>query len=90
LDFINGRVEQARRMAAKADDDAIASALGGPDLAYYEAYRGQVEFDSGHYDRSAQFYGEALEEAPDYYVALAGMGRARAAQGTYSQRHLLL
>jgi tetratricopeptide (TPR) repeat protein len=81
LDFVNGRVDEARRMAAKAEDDAIASALGGPDLAYYETFRGQVELDSGYYDRAATFYGEALQEAPDYYVALAGMGRARAAQG---------
>jgi tetratricopeptide (TPR) repeat protein len=81
LDFIMGKVEAARRMAAKAEDDAIGSALGGPDLAYYEAFHGQVELDTGHYDSAARFYGQALAEAPDYYLAVAGMGRTRAAQG---------
>src|SRR5206468_10506700 len=79
--FIEGKVELARQTAAKAVRDAIASALGGSDLGYYEAFRGQVELDSGHYDEGARFYEQALTEAPDYYVALAGMGRARALQG---------
>ena len=81
LDYVQGKVEEARHMAAKALDDAVASALGGTDLAYYEAYRGQVEFDSGHYDSATAMYRRALTEAPGYYVALAGMGRARAAEG---------
>jgi tetratricopeptide (TPR) repeat protein len=81
LAFIEGKTEEARRLAALAQDDAIASALGGPDLAFYEAFRGQVEFDTGHYDRAAALYNAALEEAPDYYVALAGLAKTRAAQG---------
>ena len=81
LAFVQGRVDEARRMAADAVRDAKASALGGPDLAYYEAYRGQVELDSGQYDAAVRSYDEALAEAPHYYVALAGMARAKAAQG---------
>jgi tetratricopeptide (TPR) repeat protein len=81
LAFIQGRVEQARRLAAKAESDAKASALGGVELAYYEAFHGQVELDVGHYAMAAQFYTEALEEAPGYYVALAGLARTRAVQG---------
>src|SRR5205085_2495186 len=54
---------------------------GGPDLAYYETYRGQVELDTGHYDRAVAFYRAALQEAPRYYIGLAGLGRALAAQG---------
>jgi tetratricopeptide (TPR) repeat protein len=81
LAFIQGNVELARRTAAKAEADAEATALGGPDLAYYEAFAGQVELDSGNYARGAADYRQALEEAPDYYVALAGMGRALALQG---------
>jgi tetratricopeptide (TPR) repeat protein len=81
LDFIQGRIDQARQMAAKAETDAVASALGGPDLAYYETYRGQVELDTGHYDRAARYYRQALQEAPNYYIGLAGLGRALATQG---------
>jgi tetratricopeptide (TPR) repeat protein len=81
LAFIQGNVEEARRLAALAEDDAVGSALGGPDLAFYEAFRGQVEFDTGHYDRAVAVYNAALEEAPDYYVALAGLAKTRSAQG---------
>lgn len=81
LAFIEGNVSEARRLAAKAETDARASALGGPDLAYYETYRGQVELDTGHYDRAVAFYRASLQEAPRYYIGLAGLGRALAAQG---------
>ena len=81
LAFVQGRVDEARRLAALAEDDAIASAIGGPDLAFYEAFRAQVEFDTGRYEQAAALYHAALEEAPGYYVALAGLARTRAAQG---------
>lgn len=81
LDFVLGRTDEAVEMAKKAERDAEASALGGTDLAYYETYQGQVELDAGHYDQGLASYRKALVEAPGYYVALAGMGRALALEG---------
>ena len=79
--FLTGRVDDARRLAKKAKDQATASAFGDVGLAFYSTFQGQVEHDTGHYAKAERFYRQALVEAPDYYVALAGVARERAAQG---------
>lgn len=42
---------------------------------------GELEFNAGRYDTAERHYRDSLETFPDYYRALAGLGRARAAQG---------
>jgi tetratricopeptide (TPR) repeat protein len=81
LAFIEGRVDEARRLAGDAKRAAVQSAFGDTGLAFYTTFQGQVELDSGQYAASAKFYEQALKEAPGYYVALAGLARSQAAQG---------
>lgn len=42
---------------------------------------GETAFSTGAYPAAEQYYREALTTFPNYYRALAGLGRARAAQG---------
>jgi tetratricopeptide (TPR) repeat protein len=85
LAYLQGRVDEALRMAATAEANARAAALGGPSLAFYQAARGQVQLDTGHYDDAARSFVDALEEAPGYFVAFAGLARTRAAQSHRSE-----
>lgn len=81
LAYVQSRSDEARRLAALADDQARASALGGASLTLYVAYHAQVELDTGHYADAARLFSAALDETPASFVALAGLARARAAQG---------
>lgn len=81
LAYLQGQPDEARRLAARADELARATALGGASLTVYVAYHAQVELDTGHYPEAARLFTAALEETPGSFVALAGLGRARAAQG---------
>lgn len=81
LAYVRGRPDDARHLAALADDQARATALGGASLSVYVAYHGQVELDTGHYADAARLFAAALEETPGSFVALAGLARARGAQG---------
>ncbi|HMV82782.1 MAG TPA: tetratricopeptide repeat protein [Blastocatellia bacterium] len=42
---------------------------------------GELAFNAGNYAEAEKHYRDALVTFPDYYRALAGLGRARAAQG---------
>jgi tetratricopeptide (TPR) repeat protein len=50
--------------------------------AFYPAFEGQLELEQGRYDSAAAFYRRALDDAPGWPVALAGLGRTEAAQGS--------
>lgn len=81
LAYVRGDPEDARRLAALAEDQARATALGGASLTAYVAYHAQLELDTGHYPDAARIFAAALEETPRSFVALAGLARARSAQG---------
>ena len=83
--FLNGNVDEARRLAKHAKQQAMASAFGDAGLAFYTTVQGQIEHDSGHYDSAGRFYAQALREAPGYYIALAGLAREQAAHGQLGQ-----
>ena len=90
LAYLQGKPDEARRLAAEADELARATALGGASLTLYVAYRAQVELDTGHYPEAARLFTAALEETPGSFVALSGLGRARAAQGRRGEAISLL
>jgi tetratricopeptide (TPR) repeat protein len=79
--FLRGDGEQAMRLAAIAERQARDAGAFGAELSFYSILQGQVAFDAGNYDEAAAHYEEALRVAPDYYVARAMLGKARAAQG---------
>ena len=81
LAFIQGRLADADRLAGAAKGQADASAFGDIGLGYYSVFEGQLDLDRGLYDDAAREYEQALREAPGYHIALAGLAKARAAQG---------
>ncbi len=54
-------------------------------LARSQAQLGELFFQAGDVERSEAAYSEALTSFPGYYVALAGLARARAALGRYPE-----
>ena len=81
LAFLQGRVADADQLADQAKGQAVASAFGDAGLGYYSVFLGQLDLDRGRYDDAAAQYEQALREAPGYHIALAGLAKARAAQG---------
>jgi tetratricopeptide (TPR) repeat protein len=91
LAWLTGDVASARALARSAEAAARKEGVFGPGLAWYRVFRAQLEFDSGHYARAGDLYSSAVRTAPKFHVAIAGLGRARAAQGRYALaiRHYL-
>jgi len=81
LAFIQDRLPDADRLASAAKAQASASAFGDIGLGYYSVFEGQLDLDRGLYADAAAQYQQALREAPGYHIALAGLAKARAAQG---------
>lgn len=50
-------------------------------VAWYQWQLGETTFAGGDYETAEQHYRAALETFPDYFRALAGLGRVRAARG---------
>ncbi len=73
--------DQADRLAEAAEADAAGAGAFGAGLSWYAHLRAQLAFERGDYDGAAAHEERALAIAPDYHVAIAGLARARAAQG---------
>jgi len=81
LAFLQGEAREAARLAALAEDAAKSEGSFGASRSWFAAYRGRLALDAGHYDEAADHYRRAVDVAPDYHVAIAGLASARAAQG---------
>jgi tetratricopeptide (TPR) repeat protein len=67
---------------------ALASAQDPPareTLAWLRWQLGELAFSIGDYDKAERHYRDALTIFPDYYRALAGLGRALAAKGVMNE-----
>src|SRR5438105_2297910 len=65
-------------VAAEEERHARLTQEGG---AWYQIRLGEMHFNSGRLAEAATHYEAALKEYAHSYVALAGLGRVRAAQG---------
>ena len=86
------RVSFARRLTggvnAAIEAMQVAVADGPPrseSLAWARVQLGDLYFNSGRADEAAQYYQAALQDFDNYYLALARLGRVRAAQGHYDE-----
>ena len=82
------RVSYARRLAGGMDGATEAMQLAVADgppktesLAWARVQLGDLYFNSGRADEAAHYYQAALQDFDNYYLALARLGRVRAAQG---------
>lgn len=79
--YLEGDIGGAERLAAQAEQEAVASGEFGIGLAYYREARAGIRFDQGDYDGAARLYEQALQDAPGYYATTALLAKTRAAQG---------
>ncbi len=78
--FIKGDAKEAQRLLTSAL--ALAerqAAISKEPLAWYHWQLGELEFARGDYKAAEHHYRDALEIFPDYFRALAALGRVRAA-----------
>ncbi len=86
------RVSHARKLlgdvagAMEAMELAVADGPPGTESSAWATVQlGDLYLSSGRADQAAQLYQDALVVFPDYYLALAALGKARAAQGRYDE-----
>lgn len=81
-DLLRGKTDSAAERLTFAL--ALASAQDPPareTIAWIRWQLGELAFSTGDYAKAEQHYRDALTTFPDYYRALAGLGRALAAKG---------
>lgn len=85
LAWLRGQTDEAIRLMRQAIDDAKQLELAGENAAWYQFQLGELLFNTGRLDDAASAYTAASALFPNYYLALAGIGKARAAQGRYDE-----
>jgi tetratricopeptide (TPR) repeat protein len=83
--WLQGHPDQAIALMQQAGAEAQDLALTGESAAWYQFQLGELYFQTGRPDQAATYYGQALDLFPNYYLALAGLGKARAAQERYDE-----
>lgn len=78
---LQGDPAGASTFAARAQAAADASGAVGSVRATYDLVSAKQALDGGQYSLAIGAYESALRAAPGWHVALAGLGRARAAAG---------
>jgi tetratricopeptide (TPR) repeat protein len=82
VDLLRGRTEAARKRYANALALVLSQVPPPREAAAWCRWQlGEVAFASGDYEAAERNYHDALAVFPDYYRALASMGRVRAARG---------
>ncbi|HEU0020784.1 MAG TPA: tetratricopeptide repeat protein [Dehalococcoidia bacterium] len=86
------RVSYARELigdmdgAIEAMQMAVAAGPPGTEpTAWARVHLGNLYFNSGRIDEAAELYQDALRDFDGYFLALAALGRAAAAQGRYNE-----
>ena len=82
VDLLRGRAEAARKRYANALALVMSQVPPPREAAAWCRWQlGEVAFASGDYEGAERNYRDALTVFPDYYRALASLGRVRAARG---------
>ncbi len=85
LAWLQGRPEEAVALMGRSADEALTLGLTGESVAWYQFQLGELYFNTGQIEDAAKHYATALDLFDNYYLALAGLGKVRAAQGRYDQ-----
>ena len=85
LAWLQGRPEEAQELMRMAADESVTLGLTGDSVAWYQFQLGELYFSTGQIEDAAEHYANALDLFDNYYLALAGLGRVRAAQGGYEE-----
>lgn len=86
LAFLRGDTEAARSHLAAALAAATNADTGRSEtVAWCQWQLGELSFATGDYRSAERHYRDSLNTFPDYFRALTGLARARAAQGDLQQ-----
>jgi tetratricopeptide (TPR) repeat protein len=83
LAWLQGQTAAAIEQMKQAAAESATMDLSPENAAWYEYQLGELYFNTGRVDEAALHYEAALQRFDHYYLALAGLGKARAAQGRY-------
>jgi tetratricopeptide (TPR) repeat protein len=85
LNWLKGRPEEALQWMQRAVDEAQKSEYTGEEAAWYQLQLGELYFNTGRVEEAERHYTAAVHLFDHYYLALAGLGKIRAAQSRYDE-----
>jgi tetratricopeptide (TPR) repeat protein len=85
LAWLHGQPTEALNLMQQAIADSEETELSGENAAWYHFQLGELYFNTGQLEKADAQYAVALKAFDNYYLALAGSGKVRAAQGKYKE-----
>src|SRR5689334_14346698 len=85
LAWLHGKPTDAVNLMRQAIADSDETGLTGENAAWYHFQLGELYFNTGQLEKADAQYTAALKAFDNYYLALAGRGKVRAAQGNYKE-----
>ncbi len=85
LAWLHGKPTDALNLMQQAIADSDETGLSGENSAWYHFQLGELYFNTGQLEKADAQYALALKAFDNYYLALAGRGKVRAAQGDYKE-----
>ncbi len=85
LAHLNGDTDEALELLSRAAQEEADSGQPKESVAWYLARLGALRFGAGKLEEAAKHYQASLDALDGYHVALAGLGKVRAAQGRYDK-----
>ena len=85
LEEIKGNPKEALHLLRRAAGDALRSGGTRESVAWYLLRVADIYFNMGEIKDSGAYYEASLRVFENYHLALAGLGKVRAAQGKYDE-----
>jgi len=85
LQELKGNPNEALHLIRLAAGDALRSGGSRESVAWYLLRVGDMYFNMGQIKESGAYYEASLRVFENYHLALAGLGKVRAAQGKYDE-----
>ncbi len=85
MEELKGNPRQALDLMRRAAGEALRAGGTKESVAWYVLRVGDLYFNTGQYQEAGAYYDAALRVFDRYPLALAGLGKVRAAQGKYQQ-----
>jgi len=85
LAWLHGKPTDALNLMQQAIADSDETGLAGENAAWYHFQLGELYFNTGQLEKADAQYTVALKAFDNYYLALAGRGKVRAARGNYQE-----
>jgi tetratricopeptide (TPR) repeat protein len=85
LEELNGNSEEALHLMRRAAGSALNSEGTRESVAWYLLRVADVYFNMGEIKEAGAYYEASLRVFDNYHLALAGLGKVRAAEGSYDE-----